>query len=123
MKNLMKFVAPVLLAFIFMAATTDWQVPDSAKNKKNPVPKQGIEKGKKLYDKNCTSCHLADGTGMDAIVKTVDFTTEAFNAQTDGTIHYKIGEGKEGTAMRAYGDDFSDKNIWYIVNYIRTLKK
>ncbi len=123
MKNLVKVILPMVLAFILLAATTDWNVPESAKNKKNPVAKQGIEKGKKLFDKNCASCHLADGTGMDAIVKDIDFTSEAFQNQTDGTIFYKMSEGLEGSAMRGYGDDFSEKNLWYIVNYTRTLKK
>ncbi len=123
MKNLVKFVFPVLAVLFLVAATTDWNVPEKAKNQKNPYVGQGIDKGNKLYEKNCVACHLADGTGMDAIVKNVDFTTEAFQKQTDGAIHYKIVEGKEGSSMRAYGDDFSDKNIWYMVNYIRTLKK
>ncbi|OIP02479.1 MAG: hypothetical protein AUJ98_01235 [Bacteroidetes bacterium CG2_30_33_31] len=111
-------VAVFLTAFV---ALPEWIAPEKAAAKKNPYTGKGIEEGAKLYAKNCASCHMANGTGMDAITK-VDFTSKTFQAQTDGSIFYKVSEGRAKTSMAAYGDAFPEKSLWYMVNYIRTLK-
>ena len=89
---------------------------------KNPYKGKGLEKGKKIFMKNCAVCHSENGKGVEAIVKDLDLSSSKFQKQSDDVIFEKISEGKQGTTMRAYGDEFSKKNIWYLVNYIRTLK-
>lgn len=121
MKTRIFLIALVAVFFTAFVAMPEWTVPASASAKKNPVVGKGLDVGAKLFAKNCASCHLADGTGMDAITK-VDFTSKEFQAQTDGSMFYKVTEGKAKTTMASYGDAFAPKDIWYIVNYMRTFK-
>lgn len=122
MKTRIFLIAMVAIVFTSFVVLPEWNVPEKAAAKKNPYPAQGIEDGAKLYEKNCVACHLADGTGMDAIT-TSDFTSKTFQSQTDGSIYYKIAEGRAKTSMAAFGDAFPEKKIWYIVNYLRTKAK
>ncbi len=32
-----------------------------------PLPKGSLERGKKVYENNCLSCHMADGSGVPAL--------------------------------------------------------
>lgn len=106
-----------------------WVVPEAAKRMKNPTnpeDEEGLFIGRSLYMKNCKSCHgkLGKGDGPKAAeLKTEcgDFTLESFQLSTDGEIFYKTREG--------YGDMPSfkklivnDEDVWFLVNYIRTLK-
>ncbi len=108
----------MLSAFIFPV----WEIPEKYKKVPNPYPEQGLKTGEKIYKRTCTACHLSTGKGIRDITP-VDFTSEAFQAQTDGTLFYKISEGRKGTAMKSYGDDFPEKKLWYLVNYLRTFKE
>jgi mono/diheme cytochrome c family protein len=51
-----------------------------------------------------------------------DFTKADVQAQTDGSIYYKISEGRED--MPSFKKKIPDaEDIWSIVDYVRTLKK
>lgn len=113
-------IASLFVFFSFTIPT--WEIPEKYQKVKNPYPEKGIETGQKIYKKTCAVCHLTNGTGNDVITP-IDFTSDEFQAQTDGTFYYKITEGKKGTAMKAYGDDYAEKKLWYLVNYLRTFKK
>jgi len=106
-----------------------WPVPDASKNKKNTVANnaQSITDGKALWNTHCKSCHggkgLGDGTKA-AQLKTEpgDFTKAEFQSQTDGSLFYKIAEGRDD--MPSFKKKIPDQDdIWNIVNFIRTLKK
>ena len=122
-------LAIVLLSF--MPKTNDqkpWPVPDAAKNRANPVKSDAtsIAAGKNTYNLQCKSCHGTKGKGDGPKAATLDtecgdFTTAANQAQTDGSLFYKISEGRKD--MPSFKKKITEPNdIWAVVNYLRTLK-
>jgi mono/diheme cytochrome c family protein len=106
-----------------------WPVPDAAAKKANPVKSspESISAGKALWGQHCSSCHgkkgLGDGTKA-AQLKTHpgDFSLAATQSQSDGSLFYKIEEGRED--MPSFKKKIPDANdVWDLVNYMRTLKK
>lgn len=106
-----------------------WPVSDKAAKTPNPVKSsaESISGGKALWSQHCSSCHgktgLGDGTKA-AQLKTQpnDLTVASFQSQSDGTIFYKINEGRDD--MPSFKKKIPDANdVWDLVNYMRTLKK
>jgi mono/diheme cytochrome c family protein len=102
-----------------------WDVPDEYVNMDNPVePDQSsINTGKQLYMKHCASCHGRTGKGDGPKARRLetfsgDFTKEAYQKQSDGEMFYKTKFGRD--EMPGYEDKLSDKDIWHMVNYMRT---
>jgi mono/diheme cytochrome c family protein len=104
-------------------------VPEKAAKTPNPVKSsaESISAGKALWSQHCSSCHgktgLGDGTKA-AQLKTQpnDLTVASFQTQSDGSIFYKISEGRDD--MPSFKKKIPDANdIWDLVNYMRTLKK
>jgi cbb3-type cytochrome c oxidase subunit III len=78
--------------------------------------------GESLFKGKCAMCHGADGKGYPAI-KTPDFTSPKWQASiTDTQIITVIKGGKKGTAMPAFGSQFSAAQITALKDYIRSLK-
>jgi mono/diheme cytochrome c family protein len=107
-----------------------WPVPDKDKALKSTdkLTDAGvIANGKDLWAKHCKSCHGAKGLGdgpKGASLKTApgDFTTAAFQANTDGELFYRLNKGRE--EMPGYEKKIPDaKDRWSLVAYIRTFKK
>ncbi|MBS1532691.1 MAG: cytochrome c [Bacteroidetes bacterium] len=124
-------IAVCILSFAFtgIQQSKPWPVPD--KNAKMPNPLKGdkasISAGKALWNLHCSSCHgktgLGDGSKA-AQLKTQpqDLTTAAMQAQSDGSLFYKISEGRDD--MPSFKKKIPDpEDIWSLVNYMRTLKK
>lgn len=121
------------IAFSFNLRMNDqnkpWPVPEAAKNKKNMVANDAasIAAGKVLWNTHCKSCHGAKGLGdgtKAAQLKTEpgDFSKADVQSQTDGTLFYKISEGRDD--MPAFKKKIADdEDRWNLVNFIRTLKK
>jgi len=79
-----------------------------------------IAEGVALFSANCVSCHgeAGDGSGL---AGAANFTDQEFMANEDPAEFFeKIVEGVEGTAMPAWGDTFTEDEIWTLVNYIWT---
>ena len=114
----------------FEMTQKEWIVPSAAKKMKNPTDpndKDGLFTGKSLYAKNCKSCHGKSGRGDGPSAKELktfsgDFTAAEFAAQTDGELFFKIREGRDDmpTFKKLLPED---ENVWFVVNYIRTLEK
>ncbi len=106
-----------------------WNVPDAAKNKRNPVisDAESIAAGKALWSTHCKSCHGTKGLGdgsKAAQLKTEagDFSKAETQSQTDGALFYKTAEGRDD--MPSFKKKIPDADeIWAIVNFMRTLKK
>jgi len=101
-----------------------WVVPDKYVNMPNPVKEKSITAGKALYQVNCEACHGKKGLGNGskaADLKTTpgNFTKDVFQSQTDGTIFYKITEGRK-EMPKAKKDLPNDIDRWNLVNYLRT---
>lgn len=79
-----------------------------------------IAGGQALFAENCVACHgeAGDGSGLEGAA---DFTDQAFMANEDPAEFFeKIVEGVEGTAMPAWGEAFTEDEIWSLVNYVWT---
>ena len=133
-KRITKTVGLCSLAFIlcmpsFMRVTQDdWEAPKEAKVKKNPVVADQVTlaEGKKVFEKECLSCHGKKGKGdgpkaeeLDKAVK--DLGSSKTQNQTDGELFWKINEGKK--PMPSTKKILSETQRWQVVLYIRSFKK
>jgi mono/diheme cytochrome c family protein len=122
-------VCMVLVFSMAYIQTKPWPVPDKAAKTPNPIKADAasISAGKTLWGQHCASCHGKTGMGdgsKAAQLKTPlrDFTTADVQGESDGTMFYKISEGRGD--MPSYKKKIPDADeIWDLVNYIRKLKK
>lgn len=121
----------ISLLFAFaspMQQSNGWLAPDAAKNKKNPIVMNdaSIAAGKIIYTKNCYDCHGKKGKGDgpksgDLPKNPQDFTKGQFQSQTDGTLFWKITEGRK--PMPSFKKDLTEEQRWTVINYVRELGK
>lgn len=96
---------------------------------KNPVPAtaESISSGAALFSKQCTTCHGAGGKGDGAMAakvksKPADLTdAEWKHGASDGEIFTLIRDGAKNAGMKAYRGVLTDRQMWDLVNYIRSL--
>lgn len=132
---LISFTFAIAFIFIFGNAATaqtkkPWVIPDKYKAMKN-TNKAGdaaaIASGKELWAKHCKSCHgskgLGDGPKAASLkTNTGDFSSAAFQGQSDGAIYYESFVGRD--EMPNFEKKITtEKERWDIVSFIRTLKK
>jgi mono/diheme cytochrome c family protein len=119
-----------IISFAFYSFTTlvqeEWKVPAKYETMKNPIAaKTDAAIGKSLYTKHCKSCHGAEGYGDgpkadDLKGNLGDFSSKAFQKQSDGALFYKTTTGRDD--MPEFAKKLSsDEDRWLIVNYMRTL--
>ena len=107
--------------------------PSDYISKVNPLRNEPrhIKKGKvlslmKAKPLACKHCHGLSGNGQGSMSHSMNpkprnFTcTETMNKISDGQLFWIIKKGSKGTAMPAYSY-LSDKKIWQIILYIRSL--
>ena len=94
---------------------------------KNPEPKsaESVEAGKKLYQRYCASCHGPNGKGDGGLAlsggEPSDLTDDVWDhGSTDGEIFVVIRDGVSAD-MLAYKEKLDEKQIWQVVNYIRSI--
>ena len=104
----------------------EWEVPEKYEKMENPIAADtDAEIGKSLYSKHCKSCHGKEGYGDGPKAEEQDgdlgdFSTEEFQAQSDGALFYKSTFGRED--MPEYTKKMpDDEDRWLVVNYMRTL--
>lgn len=106
-----------------------WEVPAKYKTMENPMAgdDEAMEIGGELYAKHCKSCHGKTGLGdgpkaAELDTPSGDFTTEEFQAQTDGELFYKTTFGRDD--MPTFEKKISDdEDRWMVVTYLRSLKE
>ena len=125
--SLLSFSFVIIMVMAFMPSTEQnapWPVPDNYKTMKNPV-KYDKTAAAALYSTHCKSCHgkegLGDGTKAAQLKsKCGDFSSAAFQKQSDGALFYKTLEGRD--EMPSYKKKIPDQNdIWQLVHYMRGL--
>ncbi len=127
MLTLSAFLSFGFYSFVVVNQDDEWVVPDAANKMENPTDAEDEEDlaiGKSLYDKHCKSCHGKEGYGDGPKAEEIetdlgDFSTEEFQAQTDGALFYKTTEGRDDmpTFIKKIPDD---EDRWLIINYLRT---
>lgn len=115
---------------ITFAQSNSWPVPQAAVQLKNPIPANAstLKNGKALYHAYCAACHGNNGKGDGPAATSLhprpaDYTSAAAQAESDGTLFYKISEGHPGTAMPPFKSALHPEQRWAIIDYIRTLAK
>jgi len=75
--------------------------------------------GLAIFKSKCTMCHGVDGKGFKAL-KTPDFTDAKWQASVkDSEILNVVKNGKKDTAMTAFADKLSEKEILAVVRQVR----
>lgn len=105
-----------------------WNVPPEEARRANPVvsDRNTVGLGEKLYQDRCSDCHGSKGRGdgpggSDLDRRPTDFTQSPTQSQTDGSLYWKITEGRK--PMPGYARKLTDEQRWQLVNYLRTLKR
>jgi mono/diheme cytochrome c family protein len=98
-------------------------VSEEKQKTKNPIvfSQESVKAGKIVYNTNCKSCHgdPTKNTGLPLMPKPTDMGLQAFlDKNTDGSIFYKITEGR--VTMPQYASILSEEDRWHTVNYIRS---
>jgi mono/diheme cytochrome c family protein len=103
-----------------------WVAPPEADTYQNPLREntKATEKGNKIYQKLCWTCHgkTGKGDGPAAAALTVapsDYSDELVQSQSDGALYWKISNGRG--EMVSYQNTLTDDQRWMLVNYIRQL--
>ena len=73
--------------------------------------------GEKVYAANCAGCHQAKGEGMAPVFPKLD-GSKMVNGPKQAQFDI-VMNGKEGTAMPAFGKQLSDTDIAAVITYTR----
>lgn len=125
---LLLLASATLFSFTFFQSKP-WNVPDAAAKKTNPVKSddESLKNGKAIWAKHCSSCHGKTGAGdgskaaqLETEMK--DFAKDGVQKQSDGSMFYKIMEGRD--EMPTFKKKIPEESdVWSVINFVRTLKK
>lgn len=126
-----------LLVFVLVLACSTAAVSGQRKGgdpklaaRKNPVPAtaQSITAGRQLYGKNCRHCHglkgLGDGPLAPKNPRPANLTDDQWiYGGSDGEIFAIIWNGAPDpkTEMKGMKGTLTERDVWHIVNYIRSI--
>ena len=104
----------------------EWKAPSRAARKTNPIAadEKSVAAGKGVYAAQCISCHGPTGHGdgpaaKDLNPKPRNLSDPAIQAQSDGSIFWKITTGK--APMPTFEKLIGEDDRWNVINYVRTL--
>jgi mono/diheme cytochrome c family protein len=94
----------------------------------NPVPADAtsVARGAELFMINCAMCHGETGEGNGPIAnhiqnKPANLTSDTVQSKSDGALFLTITNGVTGR-MPALNENFTVRERWDIVNFLRTLE-
>jgi mono/diheme cytochrome c family protein len=113
----------------FRQAKKPWTAPDKFAKMTNPMKSDdaNLKEGKAIWTKHCQSCHgktgLGDGSKAPQLkTEPGDFSKAETQKQTDGSLFYKISEGRDD--MPSFKKKLEDDDeVWQVITYLRTFKK
>ena len=131
MKSEYSFLMIVFLAIIgcnsSMAHDKNWIAPEYSNSLVNPFKENenATNEGKAIFTQMCVICQGATGQGNDEAglslkSKPINFLALKVLNETDGTIFWKLNEGK--APMASYKELLREDQLWKLVNYIRKLE-
>ena len=107
-----------------------WTLGDDVATKKNPLATDAktIASGKAIFKDKCQGCHgpggLGDGPDADPDASDMDLTNPKRAARNDdGTVYYKVLNGRKKPKMPAFKEELSEQQIWTVVTYVQSLRK
>ena len=115
--------AAVLLPLAaLLAADVDTKfhnAPESAQNMKNPYEGQpsATAAGKRLYARNCLSCHGKTGKGTGNVPSLVDGKLDSV---TPGEVFWFVTKGDKDNGMPSWAF-LPEKQRWEIVTYVKSM--
>ena len=96
----------------------------------NPVPSnpETLQAARAAYTGSCSQCHGAAGDGRGAFglasfPPATDLTSATAKELSDGQSFFIVKNGLGFTAMPGFGGQYSDQEIWGLVNFIRSLQQ
>jgi mono/diheme cytochrome c family protein len=96
---------------------------------KNPVPATpaSIKAGQTAYNMNCRHCHGLRGKGDGPLAPKnpppADLTDEKWDhGSSDGEIFAVIWNGLPMTEMKGVKEAMQERDVWNVVNYIRSVR-
>ena len=114
---------------------TTQKAPESYLSKENPLRNEPrhLKKGKvlahiKAKPVACKQCHGMQGDGKGSMASLLNPKPRNFTCRltmdgiSDGQLFWIIKNGSKGTSMPAY-KHLSDKKVWQLIHYIRSLSK
>ena len=114
-----------------VAYFTKHHITIGGKRDVNPVKASAdsIEAGKDSFTSYCMVCHGLDGQNTGVPFATTvsppvpSLAAPEVQAYTDGQLHWIIKNGIYPSGMPPSNGDFSDREMWEMVHYIRHLPK
>jgi len=82
-----------------------------------------VAAGKRIYVELCKTCHGLDGRGpgvMKFSPPAADLTSREVQTKLDSRLYNSIHEGRANTAMGAWKDALSAKEVLDVLAYVRT---
>lgn len=119
-----------LLAWTASAAAQQRGGDPKARATKNPVPATAasVKAGLGVYNMNCRQCHGLRGKGDGPLApknpRPADLTDDKWDhGSTDGEIFAIIWNGAPAanTEMKAMKGSLAERDVWNVVNYIRSI--
>lgn len=122
------FAAAILaIASACFGCSGQWNVPEAAKEAKNPIPPNAktLADARKIYADRCAHCHGVNGDGKRPpgsmylyLTQPTNFTdAKIMDGMTDGEIYWKITTGNR--PMPSYKNTLSEADRWELVNFLR----
>lgn len=126
----------MILIFIFYMPTlcmaqnsnNTWTAPEETASYVNPLEHNDriAKAGLQIFSQLCAVCHgktgLGDGiTAASLEPKPADLSSDLVQGQDEGAIFWKIYEGRP--PMPGFKNQLSEKQVWALVVYIKSLEK
>ena len=121
-------MAPVLGALLLpaVALAKEWVVPARKAAVENPIPanEAGLKTARKIYRKECQSCHGETGKGdgpgaKEHKTQPVPFDDPGVVSLSDGALFWKMTIGRK--PMPGFKKLLTDNERWQLVNFMRTM--
>lgn len=107
----------------------DVNIPEKYRNLKSPFPgsSSAAAAGYGIYTQNCSACHGFDGRSNTPLAKVfypkpaANFHLPRYKDFTDGHWFNKVAQGVPGTRMPRWELTLNEEQIWYVVEFLKSL--
>jgi len=105
------------------------ELPSAAKAPPMSPEAVSLEDGRRIYERECASCHGRDGRADTKVAKVLDPPPPKFSDPVtmarldDGRMYQAIYRGRPGTAMGGHGELLAPMEIVDVMRYLRTLAR